>query len=134
MGTDFLVDTHVLLFSFYEPRRLSPAARKAIENLDHALYVSSASAWEIATKHRIGKLNYPDLNVEELLLEYPAHLARFGAIELAILSTHALYAGSMKPPHKDPFDRIIAAQARLENLTVISADPAFDALGVRRLW
>ena len=134
MGTDFLVDTHVLLFSFYEPHRLSRAAREAIESPDPTLYVSSASAWEIATKHRIGKLNYPDLNVEELLLEYPAHLARFGAIELPILSTHALFAGSMEGSHKDPFDRILAAQARLENLTVISADPAFDALGVRRLW
>ncbi|WP_456477049.1 type II toxin-antitoxin system VapC family toxin [Oceanithermus sp.] len=134
MGTNFLVDTHVLLFSFYEPQRLSRAAREAIESLDPTLYVSSATAWEIATKHRIGKLNYPDLNVEELLLEYPAHLARFGAVELAILSTHALFAGSMQGSHKDPFDRILAAQARLENLTIISADPAFDALGVRRLW
>ncbi|WP_457638073.1 type II toxin-antitoxin system VapC family toxin [Oceanithermus sp.] len=134
MGKHYLVDTHVLLFAFYEPHRLSLAARKAIESLDHTLYVSSASAWEIATKHRIGKLNYPDLNVEELLLEYPTHLTRFGAIELAILSTHALFAGSMKSSHKDPFDRILAAQARLENLTVISADPAFDALGARRLW
>ncbi len=130
----YLLDTHTLLFALYEPFRLSAQAQKAIEDARSTLYVSSASAWEIATKHRLGKLGAPDLDIEPLLLDYAGQLRRLGAADLPITSAHALLAGSFEAGHKDPFDRILAAQARLENLTLISKDPALDAFGVRRLW
>ncbi len=134
MSGGYLLDTHALLFALYEPFRLSPAAQRVLGEGDATLYVSSASAWEIATKHRIGKLGPPDLDIEPLLLDYAGLLARLGALELPITGAHALLAGSLVAPHKDPFDRILAAQARLEGLTLISMDRALDAFAVRRLW
>jgi len=115
----YLLDTHALLFAVARPHRLSPE-----------LWVSSATAWEAATKYRLGKLPH----AEPLLLDYYGSLARLGAMDLPITSAHALLAGSFEAGPKDPFDRILAAQARLENLTLISKDPALDAFGVRRLW
>ncbi|XOB97603.1 type II toxin-antitoxin system VapC family toxin [Deinococcota bacterium DY0809b] len=129
MNPGYLLDTHALLFAAARPHRLSPKARTAILS-GSSVYASSASAWEIATKHRIGKL--PEAG--GLLLSYRELLGEMGLLDLPIHTEHALLAGSMVGDHRDPFDRILAAQARLENLTVISADPGFDALGVRRLW
>ncbi len=129
LNSSYLLDTHALLFAAARPNRLSPKARAAILS-GSRVYTSSASAWEIATKHRIGKL--PE--AEGLLLNYRELLGEMGLLDLPIHTEHALLAGGMVGDHRDPFDRILAAQARLENLTVISVDPAFDALGVRRLW
>jgi len=125
----YLLDTHALLYAAARPHRLSAKASAILlDNLP--VFSSSASAWEIATKHRIGKL--PE--AEQLLLNYRKIIGEMGFLELFITTEHALLAGSLGGDHKDPFDRILAAQARLENLTIISADPAYDRLGARRLW
>ncbi len=126
----YLLDPHALLFAVARPHRLSPRAAAAIEDPEAELWASSASAWEAATQYRLGKLPH----AEPLLLDYYGSLARLGALDLPITSAHALLAGSFEAGHKDPFDRILAAQARLENLTLIRKDPALDAFGVRRLW
>jgi len=130
MKRGYLLDTHALLFAVARPHRLSPKAKAAIEDPNARLFVSSATAWEIATKYRLGKL--PQAKV--ILSDYEGSLARLGASDLPIESPHALLAGSFEASHKDPFDRILAAQAKLENLIVISKDPALDAFGVIRLW
>lgn len=130
MKRGYLLDTHTLLFAVARPHCLSPKAKAAIEDPSARLFVSSATAWEIATKYRLGKL--PQAKV--ILSDYEGSLARLGALDLSIEGHHALLAGSFEVPHKDPFDRILAAQAKLENLVIISKDPAFDAFGVRRLW
>jgi PIN domain nuclease of toxin-antitoxin system len=128
-----LLDTHALIWAVSEPDRLSATARSAIETTEHELVVSSASAWEIATKHRLGKL--PGGSV--LIAAYPEHLAQLGATELAMTSTHALVAGSFDIDHRDPFDRMLAAQASLEGLELVTSDDQlarFAAFGVRVLW
>ncbi|WP_293169773.1 type II toxin-antitoxin system VapC family toxin [Oceanithermus sp.] len=129
LNSGYLLDTHALLFAAARPNRLSPKARAAILS-GSRVHTPSASAWEIATEHRMGKL--PEAG--GLLLDYRKLLGEMGLLDLPIHTEHALLAGSMVGDHRDLFDRILAAQARLENLTIISADPAFDALGVRRLW
>jgi len=130
MNGRYLLDTHALLYAIARPHLLSARAFSVINDLHSVIYASSASAWEIATKYRLGKLPH----AEPLIVYYQGSLTRLGAGEIPVTSNHALLAGSFEVAHKDPFDRILAAQARLENLTIISADPAFDRLGARRLW
>jgi PIN domain nuclease of toxin-antitoxin system len=128
-----LLDTHALLWAISEPDRLSRRARDAIATNENELLVSSASAWEIATKHRLGKL----AGAEVLLASYTNQLERLGAVDLAVTSAHALVAGSFDVDHRDPFDRMIAAQAAVEGLDVVSSDPAFAGFvpfGVRVMW
>jgi PIN domain nuclease of toxin-antitoxin system len=126
-----LVDTHVLLWMLTDPELLSADARQALTQQRLDVWVSAASAWELATKHRLGRLPQADV----ILRAYHEHLARLGAEELLITSSHALLAGSLDWPHRDPFDRMIAAQAMTESLTLITADKAFQALnGVRIRW
>jgi len=126
-----LLDTHVLLWALRDPDSLSPAATALLADPATELLVSAATAWEIATKHRIGKL--PD--AEPLLLGYEGHLSRLGARELPIASRHALAAGSLEWAHRDPFDRVIAAQSILEGVPLVSRDAAFVSLpSLRVLW
>ncbi len=126
----YLLDTHVVLWALTEPARLSPRAAGVLRRRDNRLFVSSASVWEIATKHRLGKLPGADALVGALA----AHLARFRAEELPIRHVHALVAGSLPAEHRDPFDRMLAAQASVDGLTLVSADPAFHVLGVHPVW
>jgi PIN domain nuclease of toxin-antitoxin system len=92
--------------------------------------VSSASAWEIATKHRLGKLDH----AEDVVRDYAAHLATALASELPISSAHALLAGSFKNAHRDPFDRLIAAQSILSSISLVSSDAAFEDFPVALVW
>lgn len=127
-GVKLLLDTHVLLWSLRDPARLSAEASALIREPSNELVVSAATAWEIATKHRIGK--FPD--AAPLLLAYFDYLNRLGAVELAISSRHALVAGQLDWDYRDPFDRVLAAQCLLESLTLVTADAAFQSLdGVR---
>ncbi len=130
MSGRYLLDTHALLYAVARPHLLSARAFAVINDPLSVLYASSASAREIATKYRLGKLPH----AEPLIIDYLGSLARLGAGEIPVTSSHALLAGSFEVAHKDPFDRILAAQARLESLSVISKDRALDAFGVRRLW
>lgn len=126
-----LLDTHVLLWMLADPDRLSDLAREAVQDPGNDVWVSAASAWELATKYRLGKL--PGAQV--LLLGYSEHLERLNARELSVTSRHALDAGSLSWDHRDPFDRMLAAQSMVESLALVTADPVFaDLPGVRSLW
>ncbi len=126
-----MLDTHVLLWALMEPSRIPPGVVVQIEQRSVAVVVSAASAWEIATKHRLGKLTSAAAAVQA----YDSHLDRLGAVELPVSGRHALLAGGLTWDHRDPFDRVLAAQAISESLTLVTADEAFATLpGVRLLW
>ena len=116
-----LLDTHVLIWWLFNDPKLCSIARTQISNPQNAIYVSSASAWEIATKHRIGKM--PE--AEELLQDYQKILQQARFSELPITTKHALRAGALQIKHRDPFDRMLMAQAELDNLAIITYDPEF---------
>ncbi len=124
-----LLDTATLVWAALDPERNSAAARAALDSGD-PLLVSAASAWEIATKHRVGKLR----GVDALVADWDHELGRYNLEQLDISYRHALRGGSIVVDHSDPFDRIIAAQAELDDLTLIAKDTAFDLFPVRRLW
>ena len=116
-----LLDTHMVFWWMLEASRVSPEARAAIETAE-AVYVSAVSAWEMATKVRIGK--WPE--VEGLSKEFSAYVRNEDFSELSITVAHANLAGSLIGAHRDPFDRLLAAQALLEGLTLLSVDPQFE--------
>jgi PIN domain nuclease of toxin-antitoxin system len=116
-----LLDTHVLLWALLEPEKLSLQLRNALEDSDNTLVVSAASAWEIATKWRLGKLQHARSVVEN----YAMALHRLAAVDLPISGAVARRAGLWDVPHRDPFDRLLAAQARSDDLVLASTDPAF---------
>jgi PIN domain nuclease of toxin-antitoxin system len=116
-----LLDTHVLLWALLEPQKLSPELRNALEDSDNTLVVSAVCAWEIATKWRLGKLPHARSVVEN----YAMALHRLAAVDLPISAAIARQAGLWAVPHRDPFDRLLAAQATADNLVLASTDPAF---------
>jgi PIN domain nuclease of toxin-antitoxin system len=122
MGVTYLIDTHILLWWLFNDPKLTPKCQDIIRNPDNRILVNSVSAWEIATKYRIGKL--PE--AKQIVEEYSQILHHAKFIELTVTSTHALRAGSLPIAHRDPFDRMIMAQAELENLPVITYDEAFQ--------
>ena len=125
-----LLDTHAFLWWIADSTRLSAVARDVISNEANDIFVSAASAWEIATKFRIGKLP----GGEAVALDVAAQIAGQGFEELAIGVTEAERAGRLPGPHRDPFDRMLVAQALSHELPVVSVDPLFDRYRVRRLW
>ena len=125
-----LLDTHALLWWFAGDEQLPAAARRAIADDANDILVSAASAWEIATKHRLGKL--PEAGA--LALDVGGGIVSQGFEELAITVADGERAGRLPGPHRDPFDRTLAAQALDRNLVLVSNDTAFDHYGVRRLW
>ena len=126
-----LLDTHTLLWVLMEPRRLSVRAAELLRDPTNEVLVSAASAWEIATKHRLGRLPH----AASILEAYAAHLARLRARDLAVSSAHALRAGGLLADHRDPFDRLLAAQCMLEGVPLVTNDPAFEAFGeLTTLW
>ncbi|MDZ8104814.1 MAG: type II toxin-antitoxin system VapC family toxin [Nostoc sp. DedQUE12a] len=121
MGMSYLIDTHILLWWLFNDSKLDTDCRDIIRNPDHRIIVSSASAWEIAIKYRMSKL--PE--AKQLVEQYSQILHQAKFIELAITTAHALRAGSLPIAHRDPFDRMIMAQAELEGF-VITYDKAFQ--------
>lgn len=128
--TGLLLDTHALVWAVGAPERLSPRAREAVEDPRTPLLVSAATAWELATRFRLGRL--PE--AEALVLQFTAVLARLGARELPVRADHALRAGGLSWSHRDPFDRMLAAQALIENIPLVTRDGAFAALPVTCVW
>lgn len=125
-----LLDTHALIWAMNDDSRFGPAARKAIRSRANQVFVSAASLWEAATKFRLGK--FPEA---KLLVDNPSKiLSSMGFDPLPITIEHARLAGSIESSHRDPFDRMLAAQSRLEGMILASADAMFDALDVARLW
>ncbi|MCP5370583.1 MAG: type II toxin-antitoxin system VapC family toxin [Hyphomicrobiales bacterium] len=125
-----LLDTHALLWWLDGDDRLPPAMREVIADPATGVLVSAASAWEIATKVRIGKLP----GAVAVAAELPDRMAEQGFAELPVSLAHALRAGGLPGPHRDPFDRMLVAQALVEDLPLVSNERAFDAYAVRRLW
>lgn len=125
-----LLDTHAFLWWLEGNRRLSGTARRAIEDAANDIVVSAVSAWEITTKHRIGKLPH----AEAVARNVAGAIASQGFEELAISVEDAERAGRLPGPHRDPFDRLLAAQALARNLVVVSVDRVFDRYGVNRMW
>ena len=125
-----LLDTHALLWWLFDDPRLSAPARVAIADPKTEVLVSAASGWEIATKHRLGKS--PEAG--DVPLDLPKYLrtARFGS--LAVTMAHGLAAGALPGPHRDPFDRMLVAQSRLEELRMVTCDAIFAHYGVDVLW
>ena len=126
----FLLDTHALLWLFSGDRALSDQAFEVISDPATRILVSAASAWEIATKLRLGKLSFG----QDLVQDFRGYLDRAGLYEFPLLIDHGISAGSLPGVHKDPFDRMLAAQCKAESIPIISNDRTFDLYGVRRIW
>lgn len=125
-----LLDTHALLWWLAGDDRLSLRGRGVIADRRHEIVVSAASAWEIATKHRIGKLP----GAGPLAVDFTREIERQGFTPLAISLDHAQSAGALPGTHRDPFDRMLIAQARDERLALVSIEPVFDDYGITRIW
>jgi PIN domain nuclease of toxin-antitoxin system len=126
-----LLDTHVLIWTLRSPGHIGNCAMASMSARNNELLVSAVTPFEIATKNRLGKLPEGD----RILLAYDDYLRQLGATELAMTSHHGIVAGQLKTEHRDPFDRILAAQAITENLVLVTSDAVFDSIGgVRTLW
>ena len=125
-----LLDTHTLLWATLSPSFLSRNASTIIANEVNVILVSAASAWEIATKVRLGKLP----GAEALEREFVEVMDHAGYTLLAIDVESALRAGRLIAEHRDPFDRMIAAQALASDIPILSTDARLDTFGVRRIW
>ena len=117
-----LVDTHVWIWSLADPGRLSPESRSLLSSSRNVVYLSAASAWELAIKAALGKIELP----EPVETYVPTRMARQGITALPITHTHALRVSTLPPHHRDPFDRLLIAQALVEGLPILTADAAFD--------
>jgi PIN domain nuclease of toxin-antitoxin system len=122
----YLLDTHALLWAVQEDHKLGLSARAVIEQMENKLFVSAISAFEIGNKHRLGKLP----GYTHVVENYHEIVRKLGAAELPVCAAHAYYAAKLEWAHRDPFDRILAAQAAQESLILITCDTAFSEL----LW
>ncbi len=125
-----LLDTHALIWWLTDSQRLNGVVRDAIVDSSNEKLISAASAWEIATKHRIGKL----ADAETFALDLRGTIADQGFEEIPITVEDAVRAGQLPGHHNDPFDRMLIAQALARNIPLVSNERVFDQYGVRRLW
>lgn len=125
-----LLDTHTLLWWWTDDVQLSATARATIQDESNTVMVSAASAWEIATKYRLGKLPIG----AETLYRFDELVTVDGFSHLAINYQQAIHAGAYPQGHRDPFDRILAAQAELERVPLVTADPALLRFPIQCLW
>jgi PIN domain nuclease of toxin-antitoxin system len=125
-----LLDTHSFLWFISGSPRLSVPARQAIEDPDNISYLSSASLWEMAIKVSLGKLSLAQ-PFETLI---PQQLALNGIEILDITIAHTALVAQLPFHHRDPFDRLLLAQAQVERMPIIGNDPSFDAYGIARIW
>jgi PIN domain nuclease of toxin-antitoxin system len=127
---NLLLDTSVVVWWLLDRARISPAAKEALANAENTLFASAASAFEIAIKQRIGKLPL----AEEAVRSLPEDLEQDGIALLDITFRQAILAGRFAAAHRDPFDRLIAALARAEDMPIVTSDRAFADFGVRVIW
>lgn len=125
-----LLDTHTLIWWLTANSSLPLSAQKLIGSRNSEVWVSAVSAWEIATKVRLGKLEV----ATNLAGDFAAYLAQERFEPLCITPEHGIRAGSLVGSHKDPFDRMLVAQAQIENLVIVSNDAQLDGYGVSRVW
>jgi PIN domain nuclease of toxin-antitoxin system len=128
--TSLLLDTHSMLWFFWDDPQLSASAKALIENADNRKLVSLATCWEIAIKVGLGKLDLGEPSRSFL----PREIARNSFELLPISLDHATMVEGLVLHHRDPFDRLLIAQAMTENISLVSADAVFDEYGVPRLW
>ena len=125
-----LLDTHTLIWWLTEDLSLPASARRLIASRNSEVLVSAVSAWEIATKVRLGRLEA----AADLARDFGGYLARERFECLSISTEHGIRAGSLPGAHKDPFDRMLVAQAQIESLLIVSNDSLLDGYGVSRTW
>ena len=125
-----LLDTHVIVWALGEPEKLSARVRAEVFEAGCDVLFSPVSSYELSLKHTLGRLP----NVAPLLADYERYLREAGWTELPLSSADALAAGSLSPAHRDPFDRLLTAQAQRADAALVSRDAALDLFGVRRLW
>ena len=121
-----LLDTQCWLWMSLAPERLSARARRLVEDQENVLYLSAASAWEIAIKHALGKLRLPAPPASYV----PDRVTALGVQPLPIEHAHTLHVATLPPHHRDPFDRVLVAQAQLDDLPILTADPLIAAYDV----
>jgi PIN domain nuclease of toxin-antitoxin system len=124
-----LLDTQCWLWMAAFPERLSMKARAIVETTEHELFLSSASAWEIAIKHANGKLRLPE-SPERFVV---TRMTRLRTTPLYIEHEHALRVTVLPPHHRDPFDRLLVAQAQIEQLPILTADPVLSRYDVETI-
>jgi PIN domain nuclease of toxin-antitoxin system len=124
-----LLDTHCWLWMLAAPSKFAPATRELLENPDNELLLSAASSWEIAVKYALGKLELPEPPPEFV----PSRMARSGVLGLAVEHRHALAVADLPPHRRDPFDRLLIAQALVESLPILTADRQLARYGVETL-
>jgi PIN domain nuclease of toxin-antitoxin system len=117
-----LLDTHIFLWWLFNDATLPSGIKRHIENIDNLIFISAASVWEISTKFRLGKLPHASSVAQDV----PGWIVKAGFHSLAITPEHAQLAGNWNNPHRDPFDRMLAAQSKIENLTLATVDPALS--------
>jgi PIN domain nuclease of toxin-antitoxin system len=127
---ELLLDTHALIWWLLFDSALSTPARSAISDRHNTVFVSAASAWEITTKYRLGKLP----GAACFAADIGAAIGGEGFVALPVNLLHGQKAGALPGSHKDPFDRMLIAQAMIGNLTLVSNEKVFDGFGVKRLW
>ena len=130
MRLRLLFDTHALIWWLTDSSQLPEGVRRAIFDPSNEKLISAATAWEITTKHRLGKLPGSEL----IAADFTAVISRQGFEALPITVEEAARAGALSGPHRDPFDRMLIAQALTRSLVLISNESLFDRYGVRRLW
>jgi PIN domain nuclease of toxin-antitoxin system len=125
-----LVDTHAWLWMLASPGRLPESVREVVGDPLTEVLVSAATSWEIAIKHQLGKLALPEAPATFV----PTRLAASGCTALAIDHAHVLRAGALPPHHRDPFDRVLVAQAQALAIPIVSGDRAVAAYDVEVVW
>lgn len=130
MAESFLLDTHALIWLAYEPARIRASVRDTLADPENRVLVSPVSAMEIATKFRLGKMDF----ARRLALDFVGEVATLGFDHLGLTAAHGQRGGNLAIPHQDPFDRLLIAQAQIEQLRLVSNEVRFDTYGVLRLW
>jgi PIN domain nuclease of toxin-antitoxin system len=125
-----LLDTHAFLWWLFDDPQISTTSRELIADPENRILVSAASAWEISTKYRLGRLPA----ARELVRDMTAWIARAGFLSLPVEIVHAQRAGIWPQAHRDPFDRMLAAQSEIEDLPLVSRDAKISVFGVRVIW
>ena len=126
----FIVDTHAWLWAQSEPERLPSSVLEVLEDPANDVFVSAASAWEIAVKYQRGRLPLP----EPPMTYVPMRMVDSGCKPLSIEHAHALQAGQLPMHHRDPFDRVLIAQSQILDMPVVTRDPAFSLYDVDLVW
>ena len=132
MANRLLLDTHVWLWMHQNPDRLTSPIRERLEDYDQELFLSVASIWEIAIKYGLGKLTLPE--TPEVYCNKRLDDPEMAVLTLSIERSHVLLAGSLPLHHRDPFDRLLIAQAKIESLTLLTVDKQFEPYDVELLW